>query len=435
MSEYAIIAEQVGKRYLIGAQLKRYETIRESVVESVKAPFQRAARLIRGESDSAGEATEEFWALTDVSFQIKKGEVLGVVGANGAGKSTLLKILSRITEPTEGCVRIIGRVGSLLEVGTGFHPELTGRENTFLSGTILGMRRAEIERNFDDIVSFAGVERYIDTPVKHYSSGMYVRLAFAVAAFLEPEILIIDEVLAVGDADFRKRCLGKMNDVANSGRTVIFVSHNLSAITTLCSRAVLLSHGRLVQDGPVYDVISEYMKPLENSQTVSLAQRTDRKGSGQMRFTDIVFLDEQDRPVPTASPGKPLTILLGYETANDAPVRNVDVDIAFYGPFGQLLLLCKAELTHGGFEVLPGGRRQLRCHIPKFPLSPSSYRVKLWCEVSGVLADRIEDATRLTVESGDFYGSGFLPKGHPDGIVLVDHQWRVSSNGASHSVQ
>jgi lipopolysaccharide transport system ATP-binding protein len=272
MSDTAIRVLGLGKQYRIGAPQERYSTLRDQVQKwtSVRGLLRRAARA---------ERRPLFWALKDVSFEVKRGEVVGVIGRNGAGKSTLLKILSRITEPTEGEAQVHGRVGSLLEVGTGFHPELTGRENVYLNGAILGMKRAEITRKFDEIVAFAEVEKFIDTPAKHYSSGMYMRLAFAVAAHLDPEILIVDEVLAVGDAEFQKRCLGKMGDIARGGRTVLFVSHNLSAVQALCTRAAMLKGGRLVQEGPVGRVLTTYSTD-RSGESAQLEKNSRSLGSG-----------------------------------------------------------------------------------------------------------------------------------------------------------
>ena len=255
MSRTVVSVEKLGKKYKIGSIQGRYKTLRESIMSVVRNPFRPRREhqfLIRNHG-------EIIWALRDVSFEAKEGEVIGIIGRNGAGKSTLLKILSRITEPTEGRAIIRGRVGSMLEVGTGFHPELTGRENIYLNGAILGMTRSEIGRKFDKIVSFAEIEKFLDTPVKHYSSGMYVRLAFAVAAHLEPEILIVDEVLAVGDATFQKKCLGKMEGAAKEGRTVLFVSHNIQAVRALCGRGILLEQGSVCKEGPVSEVIDRYM--------------------------------------------------------------------------------------------------------------------------------------------------------------------------------
>src|SRR5881409_1050782 len=256
MSDIAIRVEGLSKRYRIGARQERYYTLRDTLTEAVARPYQKLAAFFS--RNGAGPRTPEaasIWALNDVSFDVKRGEVVGIIGRNGAGKSTLLKILSRITEPTEGRARIHGRVGSLLEVGTGFHPELTGRENIYLNGAILGMKKSEIDRKFDEIVAFAEVEQFIDTPVKHYSSGMYLRLAFAVAAHLEPEVLIVDEVLAVGDAAFQKKCIDRMAALAAGGRTILFVSHNMDLIPRLCHRALLLDAGQVVRHGPADDVL------------------------------------------------------------------------------------------------------------------------------------------------------------------------------------
>jgi lipopolysaccharide transport system ATP-binding protein len=288
--DIVIRAEGLGKKYTIGHQSERerYTALRDVMARGARNLWRKTADLARGRGVVAGDRVEEFWALKDVSFEVRRGEVLGIIGRNGAGKSTLLKILSRITEPSEGRVTIKGRVASLLEVGTGFHPELTGRENIYLNGAILGMTRAEIRRKFDEIVDFAGVEKFLDTPVKRYSSGMYVRLAFAVAAHLEPEILVIDEVLAVGDAEFQKKCLGKMGEVAGGGRTVLFVSHDMPRLMLVCQRGALLNQGALCATGRIDEVVQHYL----SSQTVAasavnLAARTDRSGSGEARFLSI----------------------------------------------------------------------------------------------------------------------------------------------------
>ena len=267
MIDIAIKCEGICKQYRIGER-KSYKALRDVITDAIKSPFRRLRQAPNG-SESNGNGKPTVWALQDVSFEVKQGEVLGIIGRNGAGKSTLLKILSRITEPTRGYAEINGRVGSLLEVGTGFHPELTGRENIFLNGAILSMKKAEIARKFDEIVAFAEVEKFIDTPVKRYSSGMYVRLAFAVAAHMETEILLVDEVLAVGDAHFQKKCLGKMGDVAKHGRTVLFVSHTMPSIQRLCSRCVLLKHGQLAFDGEVDQVIEDYVSQQVLSEFVA----------------------------------------------------------------------------------------------------------------------------------------------------------------------
>ncbi len=319
MSSTVISVEGLGKKYRLGAASQPYRTMREAITDMARFPLTTASRLRRrgspanGNGNGGGGKRPEFWALRDVGFEVKRGEVLGIIGRNGAGKSTLLKLLSHITEPTEGRIRIKGQVSSLLEVGTGFHPELTGRENVMLNGAILGMPRADIMHKFDEIVAFAEVERFIDTQVKHYSSGMYLRLAFAVAAHLEPEILIVDEVLAVGDASFQKKCIGKMGDVAGEGRTVLFVSHNMAAVTSLCNRALFLVNGRIVDNGPTEKIVSTY---------ISLGQNT----SGEVIWPD-----------PISAPGNEVIrlhavrILVEGEVTSDVDIqKDVEVQIEFW---------------------------------------------------------------------------------------------------------
>jgi lipopolysaccharide transport system ATP-binding protein len=290
MADHVVIrAEGLGKKYLIGhaAERERYVALRDVLTRGARNVWRKTADMARGRAILAGQTVEEFWALRDVSFEVKRGEVLGIIGRNGAGKTTLLKILSRITEPSEGCVTIRGRVASLLEVGTGFHPELTGHENIYLNGAILGMTRAEIRKKFDEIVAFAEGEKFLDTPVKRYSSGMYVRLAFAVAAHLEPEILVVDEVLAVGDAEFQKKCLGKISEVAGGGRTVLFVSHNMSAIRSLTGRVLHLDRGRISYDGDTKAGLRVYTRP-------SALKGTELKRWGSGRHTRIVNVELLD---------------------------------------------------------------------------------------------------------------------------------------------
>jgi lipopolysaccharide transport system ATP-binding protein len=310
MGDIAIRVEGLSKQYRIGKQ-EKYRTLRDTLAEAFAAPFKRAYGLLRGNASAAGNLDETIWALRDVSFEVKKGEVVGFIGRNGAGKSTLLKVLSRITGPTEGRVAIYGRVGALLEVGTGFHPELTGRENIYLNAAILGMSRAEINRKFDEIVAFAEVEKFIDTPVKHYSSGMGLRLGFAVAAHLEPEILIVDEVLAVGDVAFQKKCLGKMGQVAGEGRTVLFVSHNMAAVRNLCPRAILLESGSILTSGPTEEVITRYLLEgsAQTSHTVALP-RTDAPAVG----TSLRFCSGKGLPGTEFRLGEPWRVILEFET-------------------------------------------------------------------------------------------------------------------------
>ncbi len=299
MSDIAVRVDGLSKQYRIGVRQKHHSTLRDHLVANLKSLFGRNGHspLSRNPLESVGRALDTFWALKDVSFEVKEGEVLGIIGRNGAGKSTLLKMLSRITEPTHGRIELNGRVSALLEVGTGFHGELTGRENVYLNGTILGMKRAEIARKFDEIVAFAEVEQFIDTPVKHYSSGMYLRLAFAVAAHLEPEILIVDEVLAVGDASFQKKCLGKMSGVAKEGRTIFFVSHNMPAVTRLCERVICLNEGKLCADGPSHEVVKAYLSSEFSTHVLARMARSAESAKGRSRPATGCASLHRGRPV------------------------------------------------------------------------------------------------------------------------------------------
>ena len=363
--------------------------------------------------------TEEFWALRDIDIEIHQGEVVGIVGGNGAGKSTLLKILSRIVAPTRGRVELRGRVGSLLEVGTGFHPELTGRENIFLNGSILGMKRREIAKAFDQIVDFSGIEKFLDTPVKRYSSGMYVRLAFAVAAHLETEILIIDEVLAVGDIAFQKKCLGKMSDVAKGGRTVLFVSHNMGTIRTLCSRAVILDAGQLTGSGSADQQVMQYLQLLEARAATSLQERTDRRGSGAARITSIDFVSEDNEPLRQAMCGDPIGVRVTYRSQL-VGVRPF-VAISMVSADGQRLF--HVDNKERGVS-LPAVRSAgtYTCQFPKLPLPTGTYHVDVLLALNAETADHVCSAAVLDVISGDYFGIGraFSSNG---GLFCVDHNW------------
>ena len=311
MSDVVIRAEKLGKKFIIGHQVEYSAILGEALVRSARGLLRRGADMLRGRPVVAGDEIEEFWALRDVDFEIKRGEVVSIIGHNGAGKTTMLKILSRILEPTLGRVELNGRVASLLEVGTGFHQELTGRENIFLNGAILGMTRREVLARFDEIVAFSGVEKFIDTPVKRYSVGMYARLAFSVAAHLETEILFVDEVLAVGDAEFQKRCLDRMSAVASAGRTVLFVSHNLAAVAALTRRGIVLKGGRLIFDGPIENAIAQY--------SASLSKGKAARDWGRGHHSAIIsadLLDAQGRPTDTYEPGTPFNLQVEVETAN-----------------------------------------------------------------------------------------------------------------------
>lgn len=395
MSEIAIRVEGLGKRYRIGALPVQYRTLRESIGNFFSAPL---GRLGIG---SAG--IETIWALKNISFEVKQGQVLGIIGRNGAGKSTLLKILSRVTDPTEGCAEIHGRVGSLLEVGTGFHPELTGRENIFLNGAILGMKRSEIERKFDEIVSFSEVEKFIDTPVKRYSSGMYLRLAFAVAAHLEPEILVVDEVLAVGDAEFQRKCLGKMSDVANQGRTVLFVSHNMSAILRLTEESIVIEKGRLAFRAQSTRAVDYYLSKgySDEGQHIWLE---DEVATSSEPFKPIAIrvLNGQKKVADTLRSVDPITIEVEYEITESIPGLRV----------GIYLLSARGEFIMTSFDtdefsrfnqhsIRKSGKYLSRCVLPAHFLNEgryvigvnaSTYRIKRFFQDDQALSFNV-DAT------------------------------------------
>jgi lipopolysaccharide transport system ATP-binding protein len=374
MSDVVIRAEGLGKKYLIGhaAERERYVALRDVLTRGAHNLWRKTTGMARGRAIVAGDSQEEFWALKDVSFEVRQGEVLGIIGRNGAGKSTLLKILSRITEPSEGRVTINGRVASLLEVGTGFHPELTGRENIFLNGAILGMTRAEIRRKFDEIVAFAEVEKFIDTPVKRYSSGMYVRLAFAVAAHLEPEILVVDEVLAVGDTEFQKKCLGKMSEVAGGGRTVLFVSHNMPAVARLCRRCLLLDAGRLVKDGEASAVTSRYL--VSNTGTTAAREWLDpdlRPGDNVARLRRV-HVGQGGKTADTVDIRYPVDIEFSYDVLR-GDVKLIS-SIALFNSEGTLLF-CSGDINAIAPEPRCQGLYTSICRIPGNLLNEGQIRV------------------------------------------------------------
>lgn len=392
-----------------------------------------ARRWIRGlfrKTNPAEGSERDLWALEDINFSVGRGEVFGIIGANGAGKSTLLKILSRITAPTSGCVRLRGRTGTLLEVGTGFHQELTGRENVYLNGAVLGMKRREIAAKFDEIVEFAGVARFIDTPVKRYSSGMKVRLGFAVAAHLDPEILIIDEVLAVGDVAFQKKCIGKMNEVAGQGRTVLFVSHNMAAVSNLCQRTMLLQGGRvkLIDDTEV--AVAEYLREgVRESDAVPLSDRKDRRGDGTMRFTSFRAVDpESGRAVDTAIAGKDLVLELGYELegGESLDTRNIIASIQIFSSDGRLMTMLENVVTGDVFPTLDE-EGYLYCRISRLPLTPGRYRIDLALHLNmgHRVFDYVSGAATLEIVDGDFFGTGRTNSFGNQG-VYVHHRWGLS---------
>ncbi|MBX3280511.1 MAG: ABC transporter ATP-binding protein [Acidobacteria bacterium] len=407
-----IRVENLSKQYRIGTAHKHHDTLRDALVSGVRNS------LSRFRSGHGSQKMELIWALKDVSFEVQPGEIIGIIGRNGAGKSTLLKILSRITEPTTGNADLFGRVASLLEVGTGFHGELTGRENVLLNGAILGMKRTEIEEKFDEIVAFAEVEKFIDTPVKRYSSGMYLRLAFAVAAFLEPDILIVDEVLAVGDQSFRNKCLRKMEDVAHNGRTVLFVSHDITAISHLCTAAILLSQGKIISQGAVDGVVSEYRTSLLRTSTADLLSRTDRKGEGGIRLSGIRIFNSTGALTDTILSGENIEIVLDYVAEREFP--QLEFAMAFYSMAGAPLIHFSMSQSSGPIFVRRGPG-SVSCRIRKLPLAHGRYTINAAAQM-GRLYDWVECASVVNVETVNFYGNGYkVSEGYCP--FLVDSEW------------
>lgn len=414
MSDTAICSRGLGKKYRIsqGARPK-YDTIRESLVRVLRTPIRFARNDRRDQVDSADNY---IWALQDVSFEISHGEVVGIIGRNGAGKSTLLKVLSRITEPTRGRVEIDGRVGSLLEVGTGFHPELTGRENLYLNGAILGMRKAEIRRKMDEIVAFSELEKFLDTPVKFYSSGMYVRLAFAVAAHLEPDVLLVDEVLAVGDIAFQRKCLGKMGEVAREGRTVLFVSHNMGAVRSLCKSAMLLEEGSMVSFGQVDAVIQGYMNANEPAVEKSVGYQRPRKDcTFRLRIENI-------RVTPPDSFGSPLKIAIEYSV--NEPVERFSVEWFIRDVYGQRILSGLSVLGENAwFTPSKEGRGEIRCTMQEWRLRGGLYSISAMLTIPLTeCMDYVEDAMRFIVGDMTPGKAGFVFT-EQYGVLMPEVHW------------
>jgi lipopolysaccharide transport system ATP-binding protein len=420
MRRPAIEINGLSKQYRIGTRVEG-RTFREALVDAALGPLRRIKRFGR----SSHREEDSIWALKDVSFAVQPGEVLGIIGRNGAGKSTLLKILSQITEPTEGSVVLRGRVGSLLEVGTGFHRELTGRENIFLSGAILGMSRREIAARFDEIVEFSGVEKFIDTQVKRYSSGMWVRLGFAVAAHLRPEILLIDEVLAVGDAEFRKKCLGKMDDVARSGRTVLFVSHNMAAVENLCQEAILLDEGKLIKRDAPKAVIEHYLKEASafHDSTVSLTEHPNRRPGSEVILREV-SLESDGRASAVVRMGEPLKIVTTLSSKRD--LRGLRLMLAIEDRVGRCIMV----LSHS-FQaphlLSDGGREgRISCEVPRLRLLSGKYYLTLFVKPNEYFQskelDRVDRALEFRVRRADVFGTGSPP--HPSyGVFFDDANW------------
>ncbi len=413
MNDVVIRADRLGKRYRLGER-QLYRHLGDSIAHALTAPF----RVVGANGD--GHEDEHVWALSDVSFEVRRGEVLGIVGQNGAGKSTLLKILSRITRPTMGTARIRGRVASLLEGGTGFHLDLTGRDNVYLNGVVLGMKRREISRKFDEIVEFAGVERFLDTPVKRYSSGMRVRLGFAVAAYLEPEILIVDEVLAVGDAEFQRKCLGKMDDVAREGRTVLFVSHNMNAVQRLCSRALALKLGSIACEGPTREVVGWYLAESAPAHAadglIDVTQMPRDGGSGQVRVVAVSCSSDDEDLALQPYPEGPLDIRLLVES--DAERRVGSIAVSLRDQLGTMLVNTDSVKLGKSVRVAKS-RTLVTVHIRRLHLTPGTY-VLGWriADPAALVHDAVERA--LHIEVVDVAAPGFGTRPSEDGAVTCE---------------
>jgi lipopolysaccharide transport system ATP-binding protein len=425
LSNNVITVEDVSKCYLVGHRdHPQRTTFREVLTREAKNFARKAIDLAHRRESVQGDEIEEFWALGDVSFEVQKGDVLGIVGRNGAGKSTLLKILSRITEPTRGRVTIRGRVASLLEVGTGFHPELTGRENVFLNGAILGMTKHEIRKKFDEIVAFAEVERFLDTPVKRYSSGMHVRLAFAVAAHLDPEILIIDEVLAVGDVAFQRKCLGKIEDVAGGGRTILLVSHNMASILSLCTKALWLRGGKIVKNGQPADVVSNYLQSYQRDNQTPLSLRQDRGGDGSARLTSVEITNADGEGVIQAC--SKLRITMSYKSASPLKRARFVIEIHDHNSDHGIFQL-NSDYAGGLPELLPG-EGTVTCITDDINLTPGKCYINIALQRRDITADYIERAGSFDVEVADFYGTGKLPP-RKWSSCLLKHCWSLEALG------
>jgi len=426
--DIAIRAAGLGKKYVIGHQSERarYTTLRDVIDHGARNVLRTASDLLRGRAMVAGNTTEDVWALKDVDFEVKIGEVIGIIGRNGAGKSTLLKILSRITAPTMGRIEIRGRVASLLEVGTGFHPELTGRENVYLNGAILGMSRAEITRKFDAIVAFADIEKFLDTPVKHYSSGMYVRLAFAVAAHLEPEILVVDEVLAVGDAEFQKKCLGKMSEVAGGGRTVLFVSHNMGAVRALCLRAIVLANGNIVADASAPGAIDVYLERANTCSNNGLEWSWDSSempGDEALRVKKVALVGSKQVPTREVRSAEQIRIECEYEQRQF--IRGLRINLQLVTQLGEIAFTTTDHSSRTAATFHPGTYLSTCC-VPERLLNIGRYTIRLSIDVPGIrVIGGWFDVGSFTVE-GSHNGGTTFPDREWAGVVSPQCSWIVT---------
>src|SRR5579862_1922228 len=421
-----IEASHLSKQFKLGAMRHQEDSFRGLLLNGLKTSW----NVLRGARANGEDTPAEvsMWALRDVSFTIDAGDVVGIIGGNGAGKSTLLKILSRITDPTEGYIRLDGRVASLLEVGTGFHPELTGRENIYMNGVMLGMTRAEISRKFDEIVAFSELERFLDTPVKHYSSGMYVRLGFAVAAHLDPEILVVDEALAVGDMAFQKKCLGKMGEFGESGRTILFVSHNIPAILSLCQKGIVLERGQIVFEGSARSSVEHYVRkfsppePTTETHVSDLANAPGRVAKFQPYVRKLEVFHGDGTPLHgKIAIGSPLGMRIEFELPH--ATANFDVRVNFLDLYGQVIFAARSTYESQRNWGERTGIQHVTCEIPDLPLTPGEYRLDVGLVLDGKqVLDYVEDAFRLHIAESDFYATGEIPS---LGFIVQRQRWRL----------
>ncbi|MFD1095220.1 ABC transporter ATP-binding protein [Salegentibacter chungangensis] len=423
-------AENISKQYRLGTvgvgtlgdDLKRWWY----GIRGKEDPFLK----VGAENNRSSYAEEDYvWALRDINFEVRQGEVLGIIGKNGAGKSTLLKILSRVTSPTTGSIKTRGRIASLLEVGTGFHGELTGRENIFMNGAVLGMTKPEIRRKLDEIIAFSGCEKYIDTPVKRYSSGMTVRLGFAVAAHLEPEILVVDEVLAVGDAEFQKKAIGKMQDLSTGeGRTVLFVSHNMASIQNLCDRVMLMNNGFNERIGLTNDVIDYYLEKFRNTAvSEELEKRKDRKGNGRLKFLRYWFENDQGNKVASLQSGRNCKMLVEVLNTSGMMVKDVRVSVGIDDNQSRRITLLDNTLTNANIEFQPKEARKISIVIPDLPLQGGQYYFTLFASIDNDVADWVINAGEFEVEFGDYFDTGKVVN-ETQGNFLIKHTFRSFQN-------
>ena len=427
MTDFAIRIENLSKQFRIGLRDETHETFIGKISSLIKKPIQNFRKIsyLKNFYEESNQA-DIFWALKDISMEFQYGKVTGLIGPNGAGKTTLLKIISKILAPSSGKVMINGRVGSLLEVGTGFHPDLTGRENIYLNGTILGMNKSEIDKNFDEIVDFSGIENFIDTPIKRFSTGMTVRLAFSVAAFLEPEILLIDEVLAVGDAEFQKKCLDKMNSIASEGRTVLFVTHDMGAIESLCEDCFLIENGQLRSQGKSSNIIDEYLNRLKIiSNEKEINYRFDRTGAQLAKISKLYIIDEKGRRTNNLISGQLFSFKIEVINKSLEKLENFNINLAIYNNQGRFITELNNRLVKNNFTVVDNSVAKLSCIINKNPFMRGEFFVEIALFVNDIFCDRVQNALCFNVLEGDYFGSGNM-RGNKRQGIFIDQEWKIS---------